>query len=154
MISSLAMKTALGLMLAVSMLAAQNTNDTPEAHVAVAKSAAGEDYQNLFNFLCAMPAPRGSAGAGAQRGQGGGGQRQGPPDRATWYAEPVKVFDNLYFVGQSEYSVWAVTTSEGIIVIDTIFDYSVEEEIAGLKQLGLDPANIKYAIVTHAHPDH
>jgi metallo-beta-lactamase class B len=67
----------------------------------------------------------------------------------------VKVFDNLYFVGQSEYSVWAVTTSEGIIVIDTIFDYSVEEEVSGgLRKLGLDPANIKYAIVSHPHPDH
>ena len=154
------MKIALGLLLAGSMLAAQTANDTPEAHVATAKTAAGADYQNLFNFLCAVPGPRGggggrgAAGAGAPRGQGGG-QRQGPPDRSTWYAEPVKVFDNLYFVGQSEYSVWAVTTSEGIIVIDTIFDYSVEEEVAGgLKKLGLDPANIKYAIVSHPHPDH
>ena len=142
------MKIALGLLLAVSMLAAQNANDTPGAHVALAKTAAGEDYQNLFNFLCAVPGPRGGA-------IGGGGQRQGPPDRSTWYAEPVKVFDNLYFVGQTEYSVWAVTTSEGIIVIDTIYDYSAEEEIAGgLKKLGLDPANIKYAIISHAHPDH
>jgi metallo-beta-lactamase class B len=67
----------------------------------------------------------------------------------------VKVFDNFYFVGQSEYSVWAITTSEGIIVVDAIFDYSVEEEVAGgLKKLGLDPADIKYAIVTHPHPDH
>jgi metallo-beta-lactamase class B len=154
------MKIALGLLLAVSMLAAQNLTDTPEAHVAIAKAAAGEDYQNLFNFLCAVPGPRGGGGGGGapQRGQGGqgGGQRQqGPPDRSTWYAEPVKVFDNFYFVGQSEYSVWAITTSEGIIVIDTIFDYSVEEEVAGgLKKLGLDPANIKYAIVSHPHPDH
>jgi len=149
------MRIALGLLLAASMLAAQNANDTPEAHVAIAKTAAGEDYRNLFNFLCAVPGPRGGgAGAAAQRGQGGG-QRQGPPDRSTWYAAPVKVFDNLYFVGQTEYSVWAVTTSEGIIVIDTIYDYSVEEEVAGgLKKLGLDPANIKYAIVSHAHPDH
>jgi hypothetical protein len=45
------MKIALGLLLAVSMLAAQNLTDTPEAHVAIAKAAAGEDYQNLFNFL-------------------------------------------------------------------------------------------------------
>ncbi len=149
------MRIALGLLLAASMLAAQNANDTPEAHVAIAKTAAGEDYRNLFNFLCAVPGPRGGgAGAAAQRGQGGG-QRQGPPDRSTWYAAPVKVFDNLYFVGQTEYSVWAVTTSEGIIVIDTIYDYSVEEEVVGgLKKLGLDPANIKYAIVSHAHPDH
>jgi metallo-beta-lactamase class B len=67
----------------------------------------------------------------------------------------VKVFDNLYFFGQSEYSVWAITTSQGIIVLDTIFDYSVEDEVAdGMKKMGLDPANIKYAIVSHAHPDH
>ncbi|MEI9815172.1 MAG: MBL fold metallo-hydrolase [Acidobacteriota bacterium] len=66
----------------------------------------------------------------------------------------MKVFDNLYFFGQTEYSIWAITTSQGIIVIDTIFDYSVEEEIAGMKKFGLDPANIKYAIVTHPHPDH
>ena len=73
----------------------------------------------------------------------------------AWYVEPVKVFDNLYFVGQSEYSAWAVTTSEGIILIDTLFDYAVEEEVAGgLKKLALDPAMIRYAVVTHPHPDH
>ena len=48
-----------------------------------------------------------------------------------------------------------MTTSEGIIVIDTLFDYSVEEEVAGgLKKLALDPATIRYAVVTHPHPDH
>jgi metallo-beta-lactamase class B len=160
------MKIALGLILAVLTLAAQDANDTPEAHVAAAKAAAGEDFQNLFNFQCNGPGSvgqRGGAAAGAQGQQGGrsgggraGGQRpQGPPDRSTWHFEPVKVFDNLYFFGQSEYSVWAITTSQGIIVLDTIFDYSVEDEIVGgMKKLGLDPANIKYAVVSHAHPDH
>ena len=148
------MKIALGLLMAVSMVVSivggQNANDTPEAHVAIAKTAAGDDYSNLFNFLCTVPAARGGGPGGPV-----GGQRPGPPDRSTWYAEPVKVFDNLYFLGQTEYSVWAVTTSEGIIAIDTIFDYSVEEEVAGgLKKLGLDPATIKYAVVTHPHPDH
>ena len=81
--------------------------------------------------------------------------RQGPPPRERWHAEPVKVFDNLYYVGMTEYAVWAVTTSDGIILVDTIFDYSVEDEvIGGLKKLGLDPAQIKYAIVSHAHSDH
>jgi metallo-beta-lactamase class B len=173
------MKTALGLLLSLSMLLAQNATDTPEAHVAVAKTAAGEDYQNLFNFLCAAPAQRGGGGGGggaAQRGQGGGGGAQrgqaaggaaapqgqggrggqrGTPDRSTWYAEPVKVADNLYFFGQSEYSVWAITTSDGIIVLDAIYDYSIEEEVdGGMKKLGLDPTKIKYAVVSHAHPDH
>jgi metallo-beta-lactamase class B len=157
------MKIALGLLLAVSTLAAQNSNDTPEAHMAAAKAAAGDDFQNLFTFQCTGPGPGGTsrgaaAGAprgGAGRGQGGGQRQSGPPERSTWYVEPVKVFDNLYFFGQSEYSVWAITTSQGIIVLDTIFDYSVEEEVAnGMKKMGLDPANIKYAIVSHAHPDH
>lgn len=164
------MQIPLGMLLAVATLAAQDANNTPDAHIAAAKAAAGEDFLNLFNFQCYGPGPGGQrtlpgqgAGRGAQAGRGGGqggqrggGQRQpGPPDRSTWYAEPVKVFDNLYFFGQSEYAVWAITTSQGIIVLDTIFDYSVEEEVAGgMKKLGLDPADIKYAIVTHAHPDH
>jgi metallo-beta-lactamase class B len=142
--------------------------DSPEAHVARAKVAAGNDFQNLFNFLCSgqSPAPRPGQSSGQGGGQGpgqGGGQSPGqgprrgggPPDRSTWYAEPVKVFDNLYFVGQTEYSAWAVTTTEGIIVIDTLFDYSVEEEVVGgLKKLALDPATIRYVVVTHPHPDH
>jgi metallo-beta-lactamase class B len=49
----------------------------------------------------------------------------------------------------------AVTTSEGIILIDTLYEYSVEDEIVnGLKKLGLDPTKIKYVIVTHGHADH
>jgi metallo-beta-lactamase class B len=152
------MRIALGVLLAVSTLAAQTANDTPDAHIAAAKAAAGDDFQNLFQFQCYGPGPggqRATAGTGAQRGPAAAPRPPGPPDRSTWYAEPVKVFDNLYFFGQSEYSVWAIATSQGIIVLDTIFDYSVEDEVAGgMKKLGLDPANIKYAIVSHAHPDH
>ena len=142
-------------------LVARQSTDTPEAHVARAKTAAATEYQNLFNFLCSVPAARGAGPrtggppAGGARGGGAPGAGRGTPDRSTWYAEPVKVFDNLYFVGQSEYSAWAITTPEGIILIDTLFDYSVEEEVAGgLKKLGHDPATIKYAVVTHPHPDH
>jgi len=77
------------------------------------------------------------------------------PARAIWYADPAKVFDNLYFVGGKVHSSWALTTSEGIILIDTIYPYNSEELIVGgLKKLGLDPANIKYVIVSHAHGDH
>ena len=36
-----------------------------------------------------------------------------PPDRSRWAREPMKVFDNLYYVGEREYSSWAVTTSAG-----------------------------------------
>ena len=57
-------QTVFALLLPISMLAAQNAADTPEAHVAIAKTAAREDYQNLFNFLCAAPAQRGGGGGG------------------------------------------------------------------------------------------
>jgi metallo-beta-lactamase class B len=127
--------------------------------VAAAKAAAGQDHAALFDTLCSPtalrpPAPAPAAAPGAARGAAPAGPRPAPP-RAEWYAEPVKVFDNLYFVGQTEYSVWAVTTSAGIIVIDAIFDYSVEAEVAeGLKKLGLDPTTIRYAIISHGHGDH
>jgi metallo-beta-lactamase class B len=159
------MKIAPGLLLAAATLAAQTANnEVPEAHYAAAKAAAGNDFQSLYEFQCNGPGPGGArAGAAAPgRGAGGGGGRgagpgraAGPPDPSTWHVEPAKVFDNLYFFGQSDYAVWAITTSQGIIVLDTIFDYSVEDEVvAGMKKLGLDPANIKYAVVSHAHPDH
>ena len=91
----------------------------------------------------------GGVGVAAEAG------RRDPRTSRHGIVEPVKVFDNLYFFGQSEYSVWAITTSEGIIVMDTIFDYSVEDEVVdGMKKMGLNPADIKYAVVSHAHPDH
>ena len=137
----------------VATVAATLSGQTPDDQVSRARAAAGTEYQNLFNFLCAVPAARGGGPAGG--GRRGGGAPPGPPDRTAWYAEPVKVFDNLYFVGQSEYSAWAVTTPQGIILIDTLFDYSVEEEVVGgLTKLGLDPSTIRYAVVTHPHPDH
>jgi metallo-beta-lactamase class B len=77
------------------------------------------------------------------------------PVRATWYAEPAKVFDNLYFVGGKLHSSWALTTKEGIILIDTIYPYNSEElVIGGMQKLGLDPKNIKYVLISHAHADH
>jgi metallo-beta-lactamase class B len=69
---------------------------------------------------------------------------------------PGKAFDNLYFVGSKWVSTWAITTSDGIVLIDAMDN---EEEAArivegGLKTLGLDPAKIRTIIVTHGHGDH
>jgi metallo-beta-lactamase class B len=135
-----------------------------DSHVAAARKAAGRDHAGLFDRICTpdalRPAPAsplpasGRAAAVAAPAAPAAAPRQAPA-RDQWYHEPVKVFDNLYFVGQSEYSAWAVTTSEGIIVIDTLFDYSVEEEVVnGLRKLGQDPARIKYVLVSHGHGDH
>jgi metallo-beta-lactamase class B len=48
-----------------------------------------------------------------------------------------------------------LTTSQGIILIDTLYTYNSEEEIVGgLKKLGFNPATVKYVIISHAHGDH
>jgi metallo-beta-lactamase class B len=136
---------------AIAFAFAQSAPDTVEGHVAAAKAAAGTEYSAIATRLCtppAPPAPRTTSAPATPR-------PAGAPARDTWYAKPMKVFDNLYFVGQTEYSAWAVTTSDGIIIIDPIFDYSVEEEVVnGLKTLGFDPNTIKYVLISHAHSDH
>jgi metallo-beta-lactamase class B len=135
---------------AIGAIGAQTFPDTIDGHVAAAKAAAGSEYAAIATRLCtppAPPAPRTATPAAPRPA--------GAPARDTWYAKPVKVFDNLYFVGQSEYSAWAVKTRDGIIIIDPIFDYSVEEEVVnGLKALGSDPNDIKYVLISHAHSDH
>jgi len=59
------------------------------------------------------------------------------------------------FVGGKIHSSWALTTSQGIILFDTIFPYNSEELIiGGMKRLGLNPGDIKYVLISHAHSDH
>jgi len=135
-------------------VAAQTPNPEVERHVTAARAAAGE-HAAMVDRLCPRPvAPQPASAAQPAPGNRGGGP-SAPPPRDSWHAEPVKVFDNFYFVGMTEFSAWAVTTSDGIIVIDPLFDYSVEDEVVGgLRKLGLDPASIKYVLVSHGHLDH
>jgi metallo-beta-lactamase class B len=128
---------------------------TPESLVVAAKRAAGLDFPGTFLRLCVAPDNL-NAGRGPGRGPGAAPPAPRPtPDRSTWYAKPYRVFDNLYFVGTKIHNSWALRTSEGIILIDTLFDYAVEPEIVeGLKALKLDPRQIKYVIISHAHGDH
>lgn len=132
-----------------AVFGAQPAVDSVDAHVAAARSAAGSEYAALADRLCIPPVPPPPSPVAAQP------RTPGAPPRDAWYAKPVKVFDNLHFVGQTEYSAWAVVTSDGIIIIDPIFDYSVEAEVVdGLRTLGFDPAAIKYVLISHAHYDH
>jgi metallo-beta-lactamase class B len=129
-----------------------------DSHIAAAKAAAGLNFRDTFVNLC-LPgaAPGGPRGGGAGRGAGGRGAAAAPatPDKAGWYASPYKVFDNLYWLGTRQHSSWALRTSGGIILIDTNFSWAIEPEIVdGFTKLGLNPHDIKYVIISHAHPDH
>ena len=127
--------------------------DTVDAHVLAAQKAASLDFAGTLDVLCIQPADGADPGA-AERAANAGRVRANPP-RESWFAEPAKVFDNVYWVGTKINSAWAIKTSAGIILLDTMYNYAAETEIVdGLKKLGLDPATIKYVIVSHGHGDH
>jgi metallo-beta-lactamase class B len=137
----------------VATFAAAQTPPTSDidAHIAAARSAAGQDYRATFVNLCLPSAPA----AGRAGGRGAAPAAPPTPDRANWYAAPFKIFDNLYWLGTRQHSSWALQTSAGIIIIDTNFAWATEPEIIeGLTKLGLNPRDIKYVVISHAHGDH
>ena len=118
-----------------------------------AKTAAGFEFLGTLARICLLPQNGGENATDSLPGYIS--NPASVPARDTWYADPAKVFDNLYFVGGKLHSSWALTTSEGIILLDTIFPYNSEELIVGgMKRLGLNPRDIKYVLISHAHADH
>lgn len=111
-------------------------NPASLAHIENARRLAGDDLTATFTFFCVPGVAR--------------AQNNDAPA-----LEPVRLFDNLYAVGNSETTVYAITTSEGIILLDSGFADQVETVlIPGLEKIGLDPADVKYILLGHAHADH
>jgi metallo-beta-lactamase class B len=151
-------------LLAVTLCTAAIAQTAPseiDAHIQTAKTAAGQDFRGTFVNLC-LPGGGPGGGRGAAPGRGPAPNPAASlltprpaPDRGTWYASPYKVFDNLYWLGTRQHSSWALKTSAGIIIIDTNFAWATDPEIVeGMTKLGLNPRDIKYVILSHAHGDH
>jgi metallo-beta-lactamase class B len=68
----------------------------------------------------------------------------------------ARIFDNLYSIGQNAVSAWAIDTSDGIVIIDALNNEAEARDILvpNLRAVGLDPARIKYLVITHGHGDH
>jgi metallo-beta-lactamase class B len=131
--------------------AQQPAPDSVDGHLLAAQKAAGLEFPGILARLCIVP----TTAANAPPPRPFSAEPHPTPDRSTWYAPPVKVFDNLYWVGDKIHSSWALKTSGGIILIDTLYNYASEAEIVdGLRKLGLDPATVKYVIISHGHGDH
>src|SRR5437762_12525156 len=148
--SALAVLASTGIVATQTMPTA-NVNDL----VAAAKNAAGLEWPGTFLRLCipppAAPAPATTTGA---RG-GARGTPPAPPARETWYGEPAKVADNLYFLGTKIHNAWAIVGNGGIIILEALFDYAAQDEIfGGMRKLSLDSRKVKYVILSHAHADH
>ena len=83
-------------------------------------------------------------------------QNAGLPGEPTRVMEPVKIFDNMYFIGYNTIGAWAIPTNQGIILIDALNNEKDAVEIIepSLKKVGLNPADVKMIIVGHGHFDH
>lgn len=86
--------------------------------------------------------------------------RDGKPIRAVRGAEnltvpPTKIFDNLFYLGGSRTGSWLIPTDEGHILIDSGFGNGPEELIIpAMKELGFEPEDLRYILITHPGPDH
>jgi metallo-beta-lactamase class B len=123
--------------------------DTIEGHLAAGKQAAGgrdntPDFYGLVTAICVAP-QRGAPAPDAPA------PRENPNRKAT-YMQPKQAFDDLYWMGTQGASAWLLTSNDGYILYDTANVYDAEDVlVGGMQRLGLDPANVKYVIVSHGH---
>jgi metallo-beta-lactamase class B len=118
-----------------------------QAHVTKAMEIAKPDLLPEAANLCSARGPQRPA---VLR------QEAGLPPFPRQTLEPTRIFDNLYFIGFNDVGAWALTTSQGIIVIDTLYTPGDAEKvlIPSMEKAGLDPKQIKYVIIGHGHFDH
>ena len=140
---------ALALSGAVAVAAPDPVFDTGPAahdrHIAKALEGVPEPFQAGIRRLCEDPQPNGM------------GPATGPPasDTPETRATPMQVFDQLYFVGDKDVSVWALKTSAGLILFDSGFATLTKARLLpNLQAVGLQPKDIRYVVITHAHADH
>lgn len=109
---------------------------TVDDHVRAARTGAGTEWARVADFFCVEGAAT-------------------TPSTDHPLIVPTQIFDNLYAIGRTGNVVYAITTSEGIVLIDS--GYPGQEEsvlLSGLAELGLDPNDIETVIIAHGHADH
>lgn len=67
---------------------------------------------------------------------------------------PIRIFDNLYYVGTGIIAAWLVITEEGYVLINAPGRQHAEALLARMPRRDLDPGKIRYLLITHAHPEH
>ena len=93
------------------------------------------------------PAPRQEQVSEAYRGS----QRNNVPYQKV---PPIKVFDNLYYVGPGYVSSWLIPTTAGLVLIDTAEEPYVDHIIDNIRKAGFDPRDIAYILISQGHLDH
>jgi metallo-beta-lactamase class B len=100
-----------------------------------ARAAAGREWGDTVEFFC---------------GTSGRANRADDP-----LLEPKRVFDNVYALGRTSTVVWALTTPDGILLIDAGYPDQLESVLLPqMRAVGLDPNAVRYVLVAHGHSDH
>lgn len=113
--------------------------------IEAARMFVGGDLQEEYDNNCTFSGPQRAA---LDR------QEAGLPPIENYTVEPTKVFDNMWYVGPTSQGAFVITTSEGLILIDTLNNTEEARDILipSMEQAGLDPAEIKYIVLSHGHP--
>ena len=116
-----------------------------QKHVAAARKIAGTDLQKEFENTCSATGPQRAALAR---------EAAGLPPLKDYTVEPTRMFDNMWYVGLASQGAFVITTSAGLILIDTLNNMEEARDVIvpGIKKAGLDPSQIKYIVMTHGHP--
>jgi metallo-beta-lactamase class B len=68
--------------------------------------------------------------------------------------EPIRILDNVWFVGCFSASSHLIDTGEGLILIDTGYEDTTFLLVDSIYKLGYKPSDVRYIIHTHWHDDH
>jgi len=113
---------------------AKPDSDKVKALIEKAKKAGGPMWAEEEHFFCEAP------------------RANSPNDPPI---EPTKIFDNVYVIGNQGTVVYVISTSAGLLMIDSLGADQVQTQLLpGFQKLGLDPANVKVIVMGHGHADH
>ena len=87
-------------------------------------------------------------------GAPGGRQTVAIADSWTARTEPVRIIDNIYYVGTVDLASYLITTSAGHILIDTGMTQNAEPISASIAALGFKVRDVRIILTTQAHFDH
>ncbi len=70
------------------------------------------------------------------------------------YVKPFQIYGNLYYVGDSWVCVHIVDTGDGLLMFDAGNCGAEAMLIQCIWEMGFNPADVKWIILSHAHMDH
>src|SRR5678815_2268407 len=78
----------------------------------------------------------------------------GTEEQRTKQFSPHRIMGNIYYVGAETQASFLVSTSQGLILINSNFEKSVPEIKKSVEDLGFKFTDVKILLGSHAHNDH